>query len=69
MSRRFVVALLATTLLAAPAGAQQEERRPSPDFPGEAIIYRDVGYSGPAVNVSRVGADRPRRAELAPYLR
>lgn len=53
MDRRFVVALLATTLFAAPSGAQQEERRPSPDFPGEAIIYRDVGYSGPAVNVSR----------------
>lgn len=53
MSRRFVVALLATTLLAVPSAAQQEERRPSPDFPGEAIIYRDVGYSGPAVNVSR----------------
>jgi hypothetical protein len=30
-----------------------QERRPSPDFGGEAIIYRDRNYSGPAVNVSR----------------
>lgn len=49
---RPAAALLAATILAAPA-ASQEERRPSPDFRGEAIIYRDVGYSGPAVNVSR----------------
>lgn len=48
----FVAALAAVTL-AAPAGAQPEERRPSPDFRGEAIIYRDVNFSGPAVNVGR----------------
>lgn len=57
MKRSVPVLGLATGLiamsLAAPAGAQPEERRPSPDFRGEAIIYRDVGYSGPAVNVSR----------------
>lgn len=53
MNRRLVAILLGTIFIAAPSAAQQEERRPSPDFPGEAIIYRDVGYSGPAVNVSR----------------
>lgn len=53
MNRRLVAILLGTVFIAAPSAAQQEERRPSPDFPGEAIIYRDVGYSGPAVNVSR----------------
>lgn len=57
MKSHVVVSLLAATLLAAPSVAQDEmqadARRPSPDFAGEAIIYRDAGFSGPAVNVSR----------------
>lgn len=52
MKSRVAATLFAATLFAAPSVAQ-EERRPSPDFAGEAIIYRDVGFSGPAVNVSR----------------
>lgn len=44
--------LLVGTLFAVPAAAQ-EDRRPSPDFDGEAIIYRDTNYQGPAMNVSR----------------
>lgn len=48
----FIAGLTALSLPAI-AGAQPDARRPSPDFRGEAIIYRDIGYSGPAVNVSR----------------
>ncbi len=53
MKNHLILAAAAGAILAAPAGAQPEERRPSPEFRGEAIIYRDVGYAGPAVNVSR----------------
>ncbi|MBX3561326.1 MAG: hypothetical protein KF780_05880 [Sphingomonas sp.] len=52
-----IIVGLTVLSFAAPAGAQPEERRPSPGFRGEAIIYRDVGFAGPAVNVSRAEPD------------
>lgn len=53
---RILMALASSALLAlsAPGVAQEEERfRPPSGGEGEAIIYRDAYYSGPAVNVSR----------------
>lgn len=35
------------------AAAQEEDRMWRPDAPPEAIIYRNAGYQGPAVNVSQ----------------
>ena len=53
MKSHVLAVILAAAAIVAPSAAQRDERRPSPDFRGEAIIYCDVNYSGPAVNVSR----------------
>jgi len=39
------------------AAAAQQDKMWRPDTPAEAIIYRDAGYQGPAVNISRPEAN------------
>lgn len=46
------VGVLAITTLSQP-GFSQDDRIYRPTAPPEAIIYRDAGYNGPAVNVSQ----------------
>lgn len=47
-----VLALAGATVSGIGVAAAQEDRMWRPDAPPEAIIYRDAGYQGPAVNVS-----------------
>lgn len=48
-----VLALAGAAGVGMTGAAAQEDRMWRPDAPPEAIIYRDAGYRGPAVNVSQ----------------
>jgi hypothetical protein len=47
-----LLALAGAGLVGVGVAAAQEDKMWRPDAPPEAIIYRDAGYQGPAVNVS-----------------
>lgn len=48
-----VLGLAGAAVAGASVAAAQEDKMWRPDAPPEAIIYRDAGYQGPAVNVSQ----------------
>jgi len=57
MSKASLTGLIVGLTAIVPAAAFGQSNRMAPHGEGEAVIYRDSGFNGPAVNVTRPQPD------------